>query len=256
LGLVLVAVAVIAVVSDSLGGAGKPSGVSDNTSQTSLATVRRQSLSSQTQVNATLGYAGAANIRVPTGMPPSAVQQAEQAVRNSERMLQGARASLSADSATPANAKARDEQRSSVAAIKIQGDRTALSSAQAALESAEASAAAARSAAADYGQSSIFTVLPAVGRVIARGQSLFALSGHKTVLLYGSVVPSRAFLAGMSPGRDVEALNANLDALGCGSGLSGDPDASVRPWDDGDGRATAWVGRVRARPGAGDERNA
>ena len=61
-------------------------------------------------------------------------------------------------------------------------------------------------------------MLPAVGQVIARGQSLFALSGQPTVLLYGSVVPSRAFLAGMSPGRDVAALNANLDALGYGTG--------------------------------------
>jgi peptidoglycan hydrolase-like protein with peptidoglycan-binding domain len=65
-------------------------------------------------------------------------------------------------------------------------------------------------------------MLPTVGQVIARGQSVFALSGQPTVLLYGSVVPSRAFLAGMSPGEDVRALNANLGTLGYDSGLSGE----------------------------------
>lgn len=278
LGLVLVAVAVaVLVVSDPFDGAGKPSGVSDNTSQTSLATVRRQLLSSQTQVNATLGYAGAASIRIPTGTPPSAVQQAEQAVANSERMLQAARASLAADNATLANAQATvkaardkeavdcmgdnaaesapgdsspsgeaassdsppsnddasvcandvqtlssDEQSSTGAAMKLQGDRASLASAQASLTSAEESASTARSAAADYGQGSTFTMLPTVGQVIARGQSLFALSGQPTVLLFGSVVPSRAFVAGMSPGKDVAALNANLEALGYDTAASGE----------------------------------
>lgn len=296
-GLVLVAVAVVVLVSDPFDGASKPSDVSDNTSQTSLVRVTRRSLSSQTQVNATLGYAGAANIRLPTGTPPSAVQQAEQTVRNSQHMLQGASASLSADSAALANAQASataarekemvdcagdnaaqaassssspsgeaasggspssgddagvcasdaqalasDEQSSNGAAIKIQGDRASLSSTQAALLSAEVSAAAARSAAADYGQGSTFTMLPAVGQLIARGQSLFALSGHQTVLLYGSVVPARAFVAGMSPGRDVAALNANLDALGYGSGLGGETfstatEAAIRAFQSARGLA-------------------
>ncbi len=34
--------------------------------------------------------------------------------------------------------------------------------------------------------------------------------------------PTRAFIAGMSPGPDVAELNANLDALGYGHGLTGD----------------------------------
>jgi peptidoglycan hydrolase-like protein with peptidoglycan-binding domain len=210
-GLVLVAVVVVVlVVSDPFGSSRKPGGVADNATPTSLATVNRRSLSSQTQVNATLGYAGAANIRVPAGTPPSAVQQAEQAVTSSKRILQGARASLSAD------------EGSSGAAMKLQSDRLSLFAAQAALASAEASASAARSTAADYGPASIFTMLPTVGQAIGRGQSLFALSGRRTVLLYGSVVPSRAFVAGMSPGGDVKALNWNLEALGDGSGLRGE----------------------------------
>jgi hypothetical protein len=252
LGLVLVALAVVLVVSDPFAGAGKPSDVADNASETSLATVTRQLLASQTQVNATLGYAGAASIGVPAGTPPSVVQQAEGAVANGERMLQAARTSLSADRTTMANAQATvtaarakeavdcagegaageapsssppsgeaasdksppsgeaasddspssagsasvcagdvqalasDEQIASGAAMKVQGDRASLSSAQAALTSAEASASAARSALAAYGPSSTFTMLPAVGQVIARGQTLYAISGRPVVLQYGS----------------------------------------------------------------------
>jgi hypothetical protein len=209
-------------------------------------------------------------------MPPSAVQQAEQALSNSEHMLKRVRASLSADSTTLADTRATvsaaraketldcagdnaaegaagsspsgeaattgsppasgssstcasdvqalvgDTQSSSSAAMKLQGGRASLASAQAALTGAETSAETARASAADYGQGSTFTMLPAVGQVIARGQSLFALSGHPTVLMYGSVVPSRAFVAGMPAGRDVAALNANLAALGYGTGSSGE----------------------------------
>jgi peptidoglycan hydrolase-like protein with peptidoglycan-binding domain len=204
LGLVAVAITVVLLVSDPLSGKGKPSGASDDAGQTSLATVSRESLSSQTQVGATLGYAGAANIRIPAGTPPSAVQQAEQAVRGSERMLQSARASLSMHGAALASAKAR------------------VASAEEALADTETTAATARSSRVDYDQTSIFTMLPAVGRVIARGQSVFALGGQETVLMYGAVLPSRAFVAGMTPGEDVAALNANLDALGYGTELSGE----------------------------------
>ena len=278
LGLVLMALAVAVVMSDPFAGPGKPSGIADNASETSLVTVTRRLLSAQTQVNATLGYAGAASIRVPAGTPPSEVAQAEAAVTNGERMVQGARASLSADGATLGNAQATvsatrakeavdcagdnaaeappsssppsgeaasngppssgananasvcagdvqtltsDEQSASGAATKVQGEEASLSSAQAALTSVEASAATARSAAADYGQGSTFTMLPAVGQVIGLGQSVFALSGQPAVLLFGSVLPSRAFVAGMSPGRDVAALNANLQALGYDTGPSG-----------------------------------
>jgi peptidoglycan hydrolase-like protein with peptidoglycan-binding domain len=277
LGLALAALAVVLVVGDPFGGSGRPTGGGEEATSTSLATVTQQTLSSQTQVDATLGYEGATSIRVPTGTPPSAVQQAEQTVASGERALQGARASLAEDSTTVENAQATvtaerekeavdcegdnaaesvpgasspsgeaastgapasgtdasvcasdvqtlasDEQSSSGAATKLHSDRASLSSAQAALGSAEAAASTARSAVADYGQGSTFTMLPAVGRVIVRGQSLFALGGRPTVLMYGAVLPSRAFVAGMPPGRDVGALNANLEALGYGTGLGGE----------------------------------
>jgi hypothetical protein len=240
LGLVLVALAVVLVVTDPFAGAPKPSGASGDASQTSLATVKRETLSSQTQVNATLGYAGAANIRVPMGTPPSAMQQAEEAIANSERMLQTARTSLAADAASLANTRAAvsaarekeaidcegdnaaqaagdsspsaeagagnspasggdasvcasdvqtlasDDQSSSGALMKLQSDQASVSSARAALASAEASASTARASVADYGQSSTFTMLPAVGQVISSGQTLYAISGRPVVLRYGS----------------------------------------------------------------------
>jgi hypothetical protein len=72
------------------------------------------------------------------------------------------------------------------------------------------------------GQSSVYTELPGVGEIVKRGERLYEINGEPVVLLYGSVPPWRAFAAGMSPGRDVADLNANLAALGYGDGLSGD----------------------------------
>jgi hypothetical protein len=56
--LVLLAAGALVVVSGVFAGNGGSSGSSDNGSATSLATVTRQSLSENTQVNGTLGYAG------------------------------------------------------------------------------------------------------------------------------------------------------------------------------------------------------
>jgi Putative peptidoglycan binding domain len=72
------------------------------------------------------------------------------------------------------------------------------------------------------GQGSVYTELPAVGKIVKRGETLYEIDGQPVVLLYGSVPPWRAFAAGMSPGRDVAELNANLAELGYGDGLSGD----------------------------------
>jgi peptidoglycan hydrolase-like protein with peptidoglycan-binding domain len=266
-GLALVAAAVVLIVIDPFASSGKPDGgVTDNASVTSLYSVTRQSLSSQTQVSGTLGYAGSSSIRVPSGTAPSAVSQAEQSVANAEGMLQTARASLVADSealaghqATVSAARAKEsvdcagdnaaesassgspssgggsglcvsdvqavstaEQSSTSAAMKVKGDQAQVSSAEKSLASADASLATARSSAALYGQNSTFTKLPSEGQILTRGQSLYQISGQSVVLLYGSVLPTRAFIAGMSAGSDVAELNANLDELGYGQGLVGD----------------------------------
>jgi peptidoglycan hydrolase-like protein with peptidoglycan-binding domain len=73
-----------------------------------------------------------------------------------------------------------------------------------------------------FGQDSTFTTLPALGAIVKRGESLYSIGGSPVFLLYGGVGAWRAFTAGMPPGGDVAELNANLDALGYGKGLSGD----------------------------------
>jgi peptidoglycan hydrolase-like protein with peptidoglycan-binding domain len=276
-GLVLVATVVVLIVTDPFGGsAGSGGGVGDNATATSLATVRSQSLSSQTQVSGTLGYVGSSSIRVPSGTAPSAVSQAQQSLTSAEAMLSTARASLASDgealadsqatasavraketvdcaddgaaesasSGSPSNGAAAGGegsggggaslcasdaqavsaagQSSSAAAAKVKGDYAQVSSAEASLASAEASLATARTSAAVYGQSSTFTRLSSVGQILTRGQSLYEIDGQPVVLLYGSVLATRAFTAGMSAGSDVAELNANLDALGYGQGLAGD----------------------------------
>jgi hypothetical protein len=266
-GLTLIVAVVVLIVTDPFGGLTKSGGgVGDNATATSLTTVTLRSLSSQTQVSGTLGYAGPSSIRVPSGTAPSAVSQAQQSVTNAEGMLSTAGVSLAADSealaaqqATVSAARAKEavdcagegaaesassgspsggggsglcasdlqavssvKQSSSAAAMKVKGDRAQVSAAQESLASAEASLATARSSAAVFGQSSTFTELPSVGQILARGKSVFEINGQPVVLLYGSALPTRAFIAGMSAGSDVGELNANLDALGYGHGLTGD----------------------------------
>jgi peptidoglycan hydrolase-like protein with peptidoglycan-binding domain len=270
-GLVLVVAVVVVIVADPFSGPGKSTGgVADNASATSLGTVKRQSLSQQTQVSGTLGYAGSWSIRVPSGTAPSAVQQAGQLLTSAETMLASASATLATDAqalaghqATLAAARGKEqvdcagegaaeaasagsspggednssggsscssdvqavstaEQSSTAAAMKVTADRSQVSSAGKELASAQSSLSTARSSAALYGQTSTFTALPSVGEIVGLGQSLYEIGGQPVLLLYGSVAPTRAFVAGMSPGSDVAELNTNLQALGYGQGLAGE----------------------------------
>ncbi|MGA9876749.1 MAG: peptidoglycan-binding protein [Solirubrobacteraceae bacterium] len=272
-GLALVVVVVVLIVTDPFAGSGKSTGgVADNATATSLTTVKRQSLSQQTQVSGTLGYGGSSSIRVPSGTAPSAVEQAGQQVTRAEEQLAAARTTLASDSqalaghqATLQAARAKEQvdcagegaaeaasagsspggesdspsaggsscssdvqavasaqQNVTSAAARLTGDRSQVTSAEKQLTSARSSLSTARSAAALYGQTSTFTKLPSDGQIVRRGQSLYEISGQPVLLLYGSVAPTRAFVAGMSPGSDVAELNANLDALGYGQGLAGD----------------------------------
>ncbi len=97
-GLVLVVAVVVVIATDPFGGSGRSTGgVVDNASAVSLVSVKRQSLSQQTQVSGTLGYAGSSSIRVPSGTAPSAVQQSSQLLTSAETMLASARATLASD---------------------------------------------------------------------------------------------------------------------------------------------------------------
>jgi peptidoglycan hydrolase-like protein with peptidoglycan-binding domain len=234
----------------------------DNAFPTGVASVRRQLLSSQTLVSATLGYAGASTIVVPAGTAPSDVLQMRHAVANDEGTLQAGRTTLSADtraltvvraslaaarakrsvecagvdsaqgaSSSPTNVSgacasdaqsvATQEQGLSGTVAKVAGDRVQVSAAERVLAGDSAALAVAQSSSALSGQSSTFTSLPAVGQIVRRGQSLYAISGTPVALFYGSVAPWRAFVSGMSEGRDVAELHANLDVLGYGKALTG-----------------------------------
>jgi hypothetical protein len=261
-GVVVVAAVVISFASGAFGGGSAAPGSGDNAFPTSLQTVTRQSLTQQTQVSATLGYAAAATIVAPSGTTPQDLAQAKQAATTAETQLQTAQAALQADRATLDQANASlsadrakltvdcggdnagesaspsasgsgacatdsqavstDTQSVTQAAAKVASDQQAVASTTTALASADASLTQAESSATVYGQSSTYTELPPVGAIVKRGQTLYEISGEPVVVLYGPVAPWRAFMAGMSPGKDVAELNANLRTLGYGSGLSGD----------------------------------
>jgi hypothetical protein len=125
-GLVLVAAVVVLIVTDPFAGSSASgSGVGDNATATSLATVTSQSLSSQTQVNGTLGFAGSSSIRVPSGTPPSAVSQAQKSLTGAEAMLSTARASLAGDSEALADSRATVSAARAKEAVDCAGDGAA-----------------------------------------------------------------------------------------------------------------------------------
>jgi len=256
-----VALVVVLLVSGVFGGGSPASASSDNAYPTSRTTVKRETLTEQTQVSATLGYGDTSTIAAASGTAPAAVAQARQAATSAEQQLDAARATARADDAALAQAKATvsadkqkltvdcagdaagaaasspsssgngggggsspcasdaqtltaDEQAETQAAGKATADGQGVSSASTGLASADAAVTAAVSTETFYGQSSTFTELPALGAIVGRGGTLYAIDGQPVVLLLGDVAAWRAFVPGMSPGRDVAELNANLRALG------------------------------------------
>jgi Putative peptidoglycan binding domain len=123
---------------------------------------------------------------------------------------------------TAAQAVTTDETAVSSAQGKVTGDAGSVESARVTLAAAQKSLDAASASAVFYETGATYTTLPSAGDVIRRGQTLFAISGQPVLLLYGALPAWRSFRPGMSPGRDVAALNANLGELGYGKGLTGD----------------------------------
>jgi putative peptidoglycan binding protein len=250
----VVAAGIILAVTNPFGGSSPPASA-DNGVATSTATIERQDLSQQTQQSATLGYASAATISIPPGTAPTAVQQAQAQSATAAQTVQAAQATLADDQlaltqaratwnagrrklaadcngdnaagqtttpcASDTQAAATEQQAVAAAASKVAADQHALAAAQTAAGSAGQALASAQSSESTYGQTSVYTMLPPVGRIVRRGEALYSIDGAPTLLLYGATAASRPFQAGMSPGPDVSQLNANLAALGYGS-LGGD----------------------------------
>ena len=251
LAVVVAAGVVLFVVEPFSGGGSAPAGLSDNGYATSTQLVVRESISAQTQVSATLGYAGHLTVRLPAGNAPAMVTQAQQTVTADRGVLSSARSALQSDAATLSQARATliagrqqegvdcagdnaartpsagasgggasgacasDAQSVAGAQQAVTADGAKVSTDQSQVGAAEQSLAAARAALATadaqatvYGQDSAFTRVPSAGKIVRRGQRLFAIDGQPVLLLYGSAVVTRAFAAGISPGADVAALNA------------------------------------------------
>jgi Putative peptidoglycan binding domain len=274
LAVLLAVTGVVVAVTDPFAGGGSSGSGYANGSATSLATVTRQSLTSQTQVDGTLGYAGSSSIVVPTGTAQADLRLAEQTAAAARAALRTAQATLAADEQTLAAARAKlagdrqkltsdclgaaaagssgsgsgsgsdsgsggggngsspcsaaaqavasDESGLSSAEQKVITDRGAVEAARVTAAAADRSLAAAEASATGYDAAAAYTMLPAAGTVVRRGKALYAVDGQPVLLLYGRVAAWRAFRYGMSPGRDVAELNANLRALGYGRGLAGD----------------------------------
>ena len=106
----------------SSGGAGTPE-VAQNTAATGIYTVARQDLSSQTQVPATLGYAGSYSVSAPSGASAQQVAQAQQTVAEDQL-------SLSADRQTESAKAIADNQSVSAAQSTLTAARSTLSADQ------------------------------------------------------------------------------------------------------------------------------
>ena len=151
-----------------------------------------------------------------------------------------------------------DQLDATSAAAKVASDRSMAASSENALTSAQATLTSARSAEVFYSEGATYTQLPHAGEDMSRGQTLYTVGDQPVVLLYGPVLASRAFVAGMSPGSDVAELNANLAALGYAPGLSGDAftaatAAAIRAFQSARGLSPSGellLGAVVFRPGA------
>jgi len=259
----LVAAGMVVIVTDPFSGGDSGGGVSDNEYPTSTQMVMRESISQQTQVSATLGYAGDLTIRLPAGIAPAIVARAQQTLATARGVLTNAQSALQRDAATLAQVRATlaadqqeedvdcagdnaapngasgssgapdacasDAQRIATSqqsvnpdAANVAADQSSVSAGRGALAAAQAGLATADAQATVYGQDSTFTSTPSAGEIVRRGQPLYSIDGTAVLLLYGPIVATRAFAAGMSAGADVAELNANLDALGSAHELAGD----------------------------------
>jgi hypothetical protein len=105
--LAVAAGAAVAVTEAFTGGASPSNGSLDNGTATSLQTVVRRSLTSQTQVDGTLGYADSSTLSLPAGTAPSSLRQAEQTLAAARQTLASAQGTLTADRGTQAQAQAQ-----------------------------------------------------------------------------------------------------------------------------------------------------
>lgn len=103
-----------------------------------------------------------------------------------------------------------------------------------------------------------FTALPAVGRIISRGQPVYSLDAQPIPLFYGATTLYRALSLGVGKGPDVAEMNANLAALGftaapaASNAFTTGTESAVKAWQASLGLPTTGVvslGDVVVEPG-------
>lgn len=121
---VLIAVGVAVAVAKPFTSGGASPGVANNADPTGVYTVARQDLSSQTQVSATIGYAGSFSIATPSGASDQEVAQAQQAVAQDQQ-------AVAADQTAETDASSADNQAIAAAQTNVNTASATLSSDQA-----------------------------------------------------------------------------------------------------------------------------
>jgi hypothetical protein len=149
----------------------------------------------------------------PCGSDTTHVNTDQQSVAADQQKLTGDQAAVQDAQAQLLVAQQKQAQGNDQGQAKVAGDQLAVTNAESALSTAE-------TAATVYGPTSRYTALPGVGEVIHPGQALWSVDGQPVVLLPGTLIPWRAFSAGMPGGPDVAALDQALIDLGDGDGLA------------------------------------
>jgi hypothetical protein len=181
--LLLVAGGVAAALSDPFAGSSPAaSGASDNATATVLQTVRRQSLTAQTQVDGTLGYADSSTVSLPAGTAPSSIRQAEQALAAARQTLASAQATLAADEQTLAQGQAQ----LTADRLREQSDCAGASAAQSSV---------AGSGGSGNGGGSV-SLCASAAQAVATDQSALTATGQKVVADRGQVASAQTNVTG------------------------------------------------------------
>ena len=174
--------AAIVVATDLFGGGSGPRGAAGNRAATSLATVTRRPLSSQTQVDGLLGYAGSSSVLVPAGTALSDLRQAQQAVASARVGLSAAQATL-----------AEDRQAAAEAEAKVAADRRKLASVCA---GANAAASGSGNGPNDGGPSSGSSPCAAAAQALTSDEQASTTAGQKVTTDSGAVASAQVTLSG------------------------------------------------------------
>ena len=131
---VLAVVALVLVVVDPFGSSPSGTVVSDNQYPTSTTAITEQNLSSQSNVSATLGYAGSYTLTIPNGTAATALSQAQLAVTADALKVANDTGALALAKAT---AKPTNHSTLLAAQSTVSADETALATANVQLASDE-----------------------------------------------------------------------------------------------------------------------